>query len=312
MECNEVGVRTMVSNSTKPNLFIIGAMKSGTSYLHQLLSEHPEIFMSEEKEPCYFVDPRQLKKRWPEMWEKGYWKSERNYLQLFQGAENYAVKGESSVEYTSYPLLTGIPDRIKEFNQDSRFLYILRDPIERAVSHYWMYANYYGIKMDPMELLKKKPDFIDISNYALQLKHFFRVFKKDRFFLTTFEALTANPETVYKKILIWLALDDIDFVPPTLNIPKNVSPKKIRAKRGFGLLLKFRSSRVWDKISCCFPPGLTRLASNLAESFYDKNDISMNHFKDHLRSIMIPQQDELMSLIDIDCSAWKTLHGGKF
>ena len=44
--------------SPRPNLFLIGSMKSGTSYLSELLGAHPAVFMSSEKEPTYFVDPR--------------------------------------------------------------------------------------------------------------------------------------------------------------------------------------------------------------------------------------------------------------
>jgi hypothetical protein len=41
--------------SASPNLFLIGAMKSGTTTLHELLAQHPEIAMCDPKEPCYFV-----------------------------------------------------------------------------------------------------------------------------------------------------------------------------------------------------------------------------------------------------------------
>ena len=54
--------RGCVMTRRKPNLFLIGAMKSGTTYLRKLLKAHPDIFMCEPDEPSYFVDPRQLKR----------------------------------------------------------------------------------------------------------------------------------------------------------------------------------------------------------------------------------------------------------
>ena len=67
----------------RPNLFIIGAMKSGTTYLRKLLAAHPAIFMCEPDEPSYFVEPRELRKLWPDMWRQRIWQSEKRYLALF-------------------------------------------------------------------------------------------------------------------------------------------------------------------------------------------------------------------------------------
>ena len=86
----------MVTN--KPNLFVIGAMKSGTTYLTKLLNSHPSIFMSNPEEPSFFVDPAQLRKIWPDMWDGGYWKSEENYLNLFQTTKNAIIFGESTYQ----------------------------------------------------------------------------------------------------------------------------------------------------------------------------------------------------------------------
>ena len=92
----------------KPNLFLIGSMKSGTTTLHDLLAEHPDISMSEPKEPCYFVDPDLLKNLWPEMWRMGYWKDEQAYLALFSGKSGAKYFGESSTDYTKMPKISGV------------------------------------------------------------------------------------------------------------------------------------------------------------------------------------------------------------
>jgi hypothetical protein len=118
----------------KPNLFIIGAMKSGTTYLWNLLSSHPSIFMCRPKEPSYFVEPGQLQKLSYGIWRQGYWKSEEAYLKLFRSAGIATILGEASSYYLHLPFASGVPERICQFNPDARLIYLMRDPIERTIS----------------------------------------------------------------------------------------------------------------------------------------------------------------------------------
>src|SRR5271168_2107075 len=119
-------------------------MKCATTYLGELLGAHPEVFMSSPKEPCHFVDPQVLRGVWPEMWRNGYWASDARYLALFARAGSAAVIGEASVFYSQEPLFAGVPERIVAFNQDARFIYIMRDPVERTISHYWHRVRWWG------------------------------------------------------------------------------------------------------------------------------------------------------------------------
>jgi len=115
-----------MSGSTKPNLFIIGAPKCGTTSLHAILAQHPQVFMTRLKEPRFFsMDSR---------WEKGI----KWYLnKYFQYAHAYPIRGESTPSNLFWYEKT-IP-RIKQLlGQDSaKFIILLRNPIERAYSHYW-------------------------------------------------------------------------------------------------------------------------------------------------------------------------------
>ncbi len=297
----------MELSSNKPNLFIIGAMKSGTTYLHGLLSGHPDIYMSKDKEPSYFADPIELKERVPEMWVKGYWKNEKKYFDLFKAGNDSIYRGESSALYANFPLLTGIPQRINNFNPDAKLIYVLRDPIERSISHYWMHVNYYGFKLDPFLAIKKKPELLAISNYMMQLEQFLMFFDMKNIFITTFEELTSDPLKCLAEIMNWLNIDK-SFIPDDLFTPKNVTPKKIRAHRGFGLLIKLRNSRFWDKTSKYFPSWFTFYASHLAEYRYDKNEVLMDSFKDHLRSVFLPQVDDLKKALNRNFDSWKTIN----
>ena len=87
----------------KPNLFLIGAMRSGTTYLCKLLDAHPSIFMCRPKEPSYFVDPGQLKTLWPNMWDQGFWRSEDHYLRLFSVGRRHGDIGRGQYELYEAP-----------------------------------------------------------------------------------------------------------------------------------------------------------------------------------------------------------------
>jgi len=105
-----------------PNLIIIGAMKCATTSLHYYLNLHPQISMSEEKELDFFIHKNN--------WHKGIeW-----YKTNFTG--NASVYGESSPNYTKYPFFNGVPERMHAVVPDAKLIYVVRDPIERIISHY--------------------------------------------------------------------------------------------------------------------------------------------------------------------------------
>ena len=120
-----------MSKKAIPNLFIIGAMKSGTTSLHEYLNEHPDIFMSNVKEPGYFAECMNY-----------YPKDLAWYESLFKEAKGEMIIGESSTNYTKLPICTDVVNKIWEFNPDARFIYVMRDPIKRVISHYWHGVKY--------------------------------------------------------------------------------------------------------------------------------------------------------------------------
>ncbi|MEQ1486826.1 hypothetical protein [Methyloglobulus sp.] len=95
-----------------PNLFLVGAMKSATTSLHNYLDLHPEIFMTKDlwKEPGYFVK------------EINFGKGIDWYLDLFKDAKNEKFLGESSVGYTRSPNYPGAPERIHDFCPNAKII----------------------------------------------------------------------------------------------------------------------------------------------------------------------------------------------
>ncbi|HXV04543.1 MAG TPA: sulfotransferase [Solirubrobacterales bacterium] len=112
-----------------PTFFIIGAAKAGTTSLHYYLDQHPEIQMSAVKEPHFFAGPENGIPFPPERIG-----DRSEYERLFDA--RFAVRGEASPSYTNFPRRRGVPERIRELVPDAKLIYLVRDPVERAVSHY--------------------------------------------------------------------------------------------------------------------------------------------------------------------------------
>src|SRR5437762_6880111 len=106
-----------------PNFLILGAAKSGTTSLYHVLKQHPQVFVTEKKELHFFV-----KEHW-------YRRGMRCYARHFAPAraEHRAV-GEATPVYLCHP---AAPHRIREHLPEARLIAIVRDPVQRAHSHYW-------------------------------------------------------------------------------------------------------------------------------------------------------------------------------
>ena len=152
-------------------------MKSGTTSLHQYLSVHPEIFMSVDKEPRFFSDE--------EKWNRGLgW-----YEQLFP--EPAPVRGESTPDYTKFPAIRGAPKRIHSVIPDVRLIYLVRDPIERIISHYldsYSFGRVHGT-LDAELAHFEDCHLVNCSRYYMQLEQHLEYFDPDRILILVSEEL---------------------------------------------------------------------------------------------------------------------------
>src|SRR5215467_9662636 len=159
-----------------PTFFIIGAPKAGTTSLHNYLSEHPQIQMSAVKEPNFFaphLNPVDEQRRISQL---------DQYEQLFD--PSVSVRGEASTPYAEYPLRQGVPERIREQVPEAKFLYVVRDPVERTISHYNHMVASEGERR-PLEqalgdLSDPRSPSICANLYGLQLELYLRQFPQER------------------------------------------------------------------------------------------------------------------------------------
>lgn len=283
-------------------------MKCATTYLSELLGAHPEVFMSSPKEPCHFVDPHVLRHVWPEMWRNRYWASEERYLALFARAGNASVIGEASVFYSQEPLFADVPQRIVGFNKDARFIYIMRDPVERTISHYWHRVRWWGEHRSMLRAIRSDPQYRDISNYARQLRAYLRYVPSERIYVLTCEALAADPAQQLRALYAWLGVDP-RFQPRSLGVPVNVTPEVVQRPREFGLLQHLQRTATYVRIAPLLPLGLRRAASKLASRPVNLGDVSTSAVQDYLRPRQQRETEELAALLNRSFPEWRTLYG---
>lgn len=293
--------------SKKPNLFIIGAMKSGTTYLHDLLSEHPEIYMSKIKEPCFFVKSHELKKMAPSMWNMGISENYDKYSRLFEKVSNEKIVGESTTLYAKYPTLSGVPEKIYSFNPDARFIYVMRDPIERTLSHFWHNVRVESRMVDIYEGIRSDPHYMNVSYYALQIKEYLKAFDKSRFFFCTFEKMIKDPEDVLYSIFDWLGVDAA-FKIPNIDQPKNVTPKDISVSRRELLSYKARNIKPIRKLIDIIPYSFLKILNKPNTRKVDKLSVAASRITEYLRPIQQEQTEELKDLLEMDFLEWKNLY----
>jgi hypothetical protein len=178
-----------------PNLIIIGGLKCGTTSLHHYLNLHPEIEMSRPKELNFFVEEL----NWPlgRDWYEGHFDA------------SAPVRGESSPHYTNRPAFAGVPARMREIlGDDVRLIYVVRDPIDRMLSHY-LHNVGGGYDDRPLEEALADPDssYVSRSRYHFQLLPYLETFGPDRIEIVSREELKDGRAQAMRRAFEFLGVD---------------------------------------------------------------------------------------------------------
>jgi Sulfotransferase domain len=205
-----------------PNLIVIGAAKSGTTSLHYYLSLHPQIRMSLIKELDFFV--RELN------WDKGI----KWYESNFKGEAK--IFGESSPRYTFVPRYDGVPERMYGVVPEARLIYLLRDPVERIISHYTFLCNLDEEKRSFQDAVKEDDRYLPASRYCMQLEHYLKYYNLSNILIITSEELYEHRLRTIQKIFRFLNVDD-SFCTSRFSALKLIT-KQHRKKNKAGLLLE--------------------------------------------------------------------------
>ena len=181
-----------------PNLIVIGGLKCGTTSLHHYLNLHPEIAMSRPKELNFFVAELN--------WELGpEW-----YASHFSAEA--PVRGESSPHYTNRPRFEGVAPRMRGLLGDARIVYMVRDPIDRLLSHY---LHNVGGGYERRDLAEAVADpecaYVRRGLYAYQLEPYLPAFGAARILVISREELASEREATVRRVFEFAGVDS-DFV----------------------------------------------------------------------------------------------------
>ena len=241
-----------------PDFIIIGAAKSGTTSLHDYLERHPQISLSasddpgvRNKEPCFFDAEVN--------WSRGVaW-----YRALFAAARPDQICGEASTNYTRFPQVPDVPERIATTVPGVRLIYLMRDPVERAYSHYvhrWTRELHPGEPFrEPFErFVERDPMCLDGSDYELQIRRYWAHFPREALLLLRMDDLLADPAALLRRVTTFLGVaPDVDLLSagPLASNPGGVSEKKLR----------YRFTKPLRRI-----PGAEALASRVPRAWRDR------------------------------------------
>lgn len=240
-----------------PNLFVVGAMRSGTTALHESLAAHPDIFMSKVKEPAYFADRHELAIDSRAATAAGFAGNRRRYVELFAAAGDVAYVGESSTHYTKLPRITGVAPRLATQASGPRILYIVRDPVERTLSHYRYAVRGKYERRSPMEALLAEPIYCAVSDYAMQIAPYVEALGADAVHIAIFEEVIDSDHPAHTQIFRWLGLD-----PPTsASQPmerRNEMAGELQRARGPSALHRLGRSATYQRVARAMIPGSVR------------------------------------------------------
>ena len=176
------------------DFLVIGAQKAGTTSLHRYLDRHPQLFLPARKEVNFFVAERE--------WSRGAdW-----YCGLFDGAGRDQLRGECSPLYTMFPLYTGVPERAVSVVPNVKLVYLVRHPVERAVSSY-LHALAEGSEWRPADRALLDGPYLLASMYAMQLDQWLTYVPRERIHVVATETLASAPRETVAGILDFIGAD---------------------------------------------------------------------------------------------------------
>ncbi|HUF37254.1 MAG TPA: sulfotransferase, partial [Anaerolineales bacterium] len=198
------------------DFLVIGAEKSGTTWLAGMLGRHPGVFIPPEKELFYFNE-RFFES--PELPNFNAAQPLEWYLGFFAAAGPGQIKGEAS---PAYLWDEAAPSRIATFDPDLKLLAVLRDPAERAFSQYLYYIQRgLFVRRSFEDALEARPDLLTRGLYHRQLSRFLELFPPERVRIDFFDDLKADPGGFLAGVQAYLGVPA--QLPGDLETPANVT-----------------------------------------------------------------------------------------
>lgn len=178
-----------------PTFFVIGASKAGTTALYRYLDLHPQVTMTQPKEPHVMLGP-------------DYRTRAAQYEEMFSA--DRPVRGEASTGYSVYPHNPEVSGNIADLVPDARLIYMVRDPVERTIAHYAQ-ATMVGRELRPIEqaIRAREPDnyYVCASRYWRQLEAYLDHFPGESILVIDSECLRSDRLRTLQRIYSHIGAD---------------------------------------------------------------------------------------------------------
>lgn len=205
-----------------PDFLIIGGMKCGTTTLAAQLAAQPGVFMTTPKEPNFFSDD--------DIHARGAaW-----YHGLFASARPGDLLGEASTHYTKLPTYPQTLPRMQAMLEAPKLIYMIRNPVTRAVSHYIHEWTEKRAGADMAAAFETDASLVDYGRYAMQIAPFITAYGAASVHLTSLEQLKTAPQKTLAEIGTFLGRD---LVWQEDLGAQNVSAERFRKMPLHGLLV---------------------------------------------------------------------------
>lgn len=259
-----------------PDFLVIGALKCGTTSLHNLLGAHPDVFTpSGVKEISYFAYDGGEEPGFPVRA-----RTLREYARFFDAADDHQIVGEVSPTYLASPVA---PYKIARERPQARLIAVLREPVARAYSHYLMTVRAGRRRFDPAELFDDAAEtYVRRSFYADDLSRFLDRFDEDQVKVVLFEDFRADTRSVMRDLYDFVGASR-EFEPPVEYRGKGYLPRSA----GFERLLRSPLARglkglmpatvrragrhVHGRLNTQSPPSLPEEARRRARGMFDED-----------------------------------------
>ncbi|GGO60587.1 Sulfotransferase domain-containing protein [Roseovarius pacificus] len=177
-----------------PDFILVGAMKCGTSTLAAQLGAQPGLFMTDPKEPNFFSD------------DAVFAKGQDWYESLFADAQG-DIRGEASTHYTKLPTYPETLPRMRAMLDAPKIVYLIRDPVTRAVSHYiheWTMGVMSG---DIEQAFADQDELIAYGRYAMQIAPYVEAYGRENVLILSLETMKFAPQDTLERVCMFLGYD---------------------------------------------------------------------------------------------------------
>lgn len=293
----------------KPNFFIVGAPKCGTTAMDRYLDRHPEICMASRKEMHHFGSDLQ---------QPAYVRNYTEYLTYFSHCENVHAIGESSVNYL---YSTKAAEEIFKFDPKSKIIIMLRNPVELVPSlHSELLWNGTEVEKSLEKVLeleasrkngKNLPEYCpapyglqytERAMFVNQIKRYQDVFPESQIHIIIYDDFKLDTEKEYKKVLDFLGVDtsfSTDF--------KSVNANKVVKSKVIQKFLIDKSSFLKQFSQNFLPKSLRTFLRNKVRAMnttYVNREPLKYETEVFLKEKFREEVKELSSLLDRDLSKW--------